>query len=443
MAQNMWQSIFDQDSFVQTFAYAMPETNSIPGDGVITGYGVVSDRLFFTAIQTGDGMGQIQATKIAKIIQLAIKQGAPFIFFMNSQGLRLEENFDALSGYGEILQAISLANSEIPTICVIEGNCIGTAATIASMFDFVIMIEGAGYASVRTGMTQLEYETNCNANACSANGFATIVCKKEDFPKCMEQLINYLPDNASTGTDDYDGCADDPNRYCSYCDSLQTEDCYDVRNVLREISDDQLFFEVWKDYAPSVVTAFARFGGKVTGIVANNTSVENGVIEDAVCKKISVMIDYCDRFSIPLVTLTNTIGLTNDDPADLTNLSASTALLATSYIHADIPKLNIIIGKAYGNSSLLINSHRTGADYVYAWKQASICIGKPEGMALLYYRDQISNAQDPVEARQQAIVAYKEQHCSPVFAAQKAYIDDVISAGETRARIINFIQMMA
>ena len=440
MSLELWKSIFDEASFVQTFAYAMPDNNEMPGDGVITGYGAVSGRLVYTAVQTGDGLGRIQAEKIAKIVQMATKRGAPFLFFMNTQGIRLDEGFDALSGYGTILQAISMANSEIPTVCCIEGNCFGTASVLASMFDFVIMPEDGSYASVQTSMDKTAYEGIASSQACSRKGFATLRCAKEQLSDLIAKLIHYLPDNASSGTDNYDGTTDDVNRCCSYCESLRYDDVYDVRDVIKEIADNQLFLEVWNDYAPSVVTAFARFGGHVACIIANQPTEAGGMMNDASCKKASMIIDYCDRFSIPLITLVNTSGLSEDISEEQLNLSSSAALLATAYVHAEMPKLSMIIGKSYGNSCLLMNSRALGADYVYAWNHASICVGKPEVNALLYFTEDISNAADPVLRRNQAIETYRNQYCVP---AQKGYIDDIIAAGETRARIINFIQMMA
>lgn len=443
MVQDRWKSIFEPDTFVQTFAYVAKDDCDTPGDGVLTGYGAAFGRLIFAAIQSGDGLGKVQADKITKTIQLATKRGAPFFFFMNTKGLRLDEGLDAFAGYGTILQAISQANNEIPTVCVIEGDCLGIAAVIASLCDFVIMMNGVSHVSLRTALDDQAYANAGISGACGKNGFASIICDEGDYVQRLHQLIDYLPDSTYSGTDNYDGCTDDVNRFCSFCDSLNAEAQYDIRNVISEIADDHSFVELSNNFAPAVVTAFARFGGTVMGIIANQSMVNDGVINDSVCRKMASMIHYCDRFSIPLLTLTNTVGLSDDFDEEKVDFASVAAFLASSFIQTEIPKLNIIVGKAYGSGGLLMNSRQTGADYVYAWNCARISVGKPETMALIYCKETITNASNPVQAREDALKQYKEQYCKPEVAAQKGYIDDIMIPGETRARIINFIQMMA
>lgn len=445
MEQTKWKSIFDEDTFVQTFAYSMPGDGVCAGDGVLTGYGAAFGRLAFAAVQSSEAIGSIgavHASKIAKTIEMATKHGAPFLLFMQTSGGRMDEGLDVLAGYGAMMQALSNANDEIPTICVIRGDCFGASATIASMFDFVIMIKNQSHASAVTAVTEENREAATGTDTCSANGFASFVCSEDDLCDVVRHLFDFLPDNSTSGTEDYDGSTDDWNRPCSYCASILPDTSYDVRDVICELADYGDFLEIWSDFATAAVTGFARFGGRVIGVISNQSTVNEGKINEAVCRKIVMMIDYCDRFNIPLLTLTNCNGILNNLSDEQNGLSAATGLLASAFIRARVPKLNLIIGNAFGNGAILMNSREVGADYVFAWEQARISVTNPEVAALMVYRDEIAGGTDASKARLEAINKYKELYCLPIYAAQKGYIDDIIPAVQTRARIISVFQMM-
>ncbi|MBP3391429.1 MAG: hypothetical protein J6L76_01410 [Clostridia bacterium] len=443
MEMNRWKSIFDTDTFVQTLAYAMPEDSSCPGDGFMTGYGAVAGRLVFAGVQDiaclGGTVGQVASLKIARTIEMAHKHGAPFILFMESSGTRFEEGLSALSGYGEMLRALNGANGEIPTVCVIDGNCFGVCATLAGLFDFVIMTEESGYASV---LSKEGPNPKNNAAACAAEGFASMVCKKAEIADTILRLLDFLPDSIHSGTDDYDGSQDDFNRPSFVCDTLQTETSYDVRNMLTDLADNGRWIELWSTYGQEMVASFARFGGKVVGILANQPSVKNGALSMNACKKAAAMIDFCDRFTIPLLTLTNSPGYADEDAHAQGDLIQASSLLAQAFASSSIPKLNIITGRAYAGALLLMNSKQVGADYVYAWDTAGICMTTPEIGALLTKRDEIQASDSPIVTRAEVIENYKNHACSPILAAQNGFVDDIIPAGQTRARIINFFQMI-
>lgn len=443
MEMNRWKSIFDTDTFVQTLAYAMPEDSACPGDGYTTGYGAVSGRLVFAGVQDisylGGALGHISTSKIARTIEMARKHGAPFILFAEASGTRLSEGLTALSGYGEVLQALTRATGEIPTICVIDGNCFGLCATIAGLFDFVIMTEECGYASV------LSKEGPNASNAaiqCGKDGFATFVCKQDEVAGTILHFLDFLPDSAQSGTDNYDGSQDDFNRPSLVCDRLQGDIAYDVRDVLTDLADNGDWIELWKDYAPELVVSFARFGGKVVGVLANQSCKGNGALTIKACKKATTMIDFCEAFSIPLLTLTDCPGFSDENKNTQSDLTQASAMLAQAFAGSSVPKLNVIIGRAYAGALMLMNSKQMGADYVYAWETAGISMVTPEIAALISERDTIQTSSAPAEKRAELIELYRKNECSPILAAQKGFVDDIIPAVQTRARIINFYQMI-
>lgn len=443
MEMNRWKSIFDADTFVQTMAYAMPDDGTCPGDGFMTGYGSVSGRLVFAGVQDVsylDGaFGCVSTAKISQTIKMAHKHGAPFILFMNASGARLSEGLNVLSGYGDMLRALNDASGEIPTICVIEGNCFGICATIAGLFDFVIMAEDSSFASV------LSKEGPVSANGaskCGEEGFATFVCKQEEIADTILHFIDFLPDSAVSGTENYDGSQDDFNRPSIVCDQLKGNTDYDVRNMILEVADCNDWIELWANYAPELVVGFARFGGTVVGILANQTSVQNGALTIKACKKATSLIDFCDRFAIPLLTLTDCPGFSDEDKDTQGDLIQASSMLAQAFSSAKVPKLNIIVGRAYGSTLLLMNSKQLGADYVYAWDSAEISMITPAIGALMTYRKDIQTAASPVSKRLDAIDAYSKDQCNPVLAARQGFVDDIIPAVQTRARIISFYQMI-
>ncbi|MBR5280794.1 MAG: hypothetical protein IKU26_07515 [Clostridia bacterium] len=443
MEINSWKSIFDTDTFVQTLAYAMPGEGACPGDGFMTGYGAVSGRLVFAAVQDldylGGAFGKVSASKIARSIEMAHKHGAPFVMFIKASGARLEEGLNILSGYGDILSALNKANDEIPTICVIEGNCFGVCATIAGLFDFVLMTKENSYASVLTKDGPVPEN---GASKCGEDGFATFVCKQEDLSATILHLLDFLPDNVQSGTEDYDGAQDNMNRPSVVCDQLQGSTDYNVQQILTEIADSGDWIELWKDYAAELIVGFARFGGKVVGVLANQPAVKEGALTIQACRKATAMIDFCDRFGIPLLTLTDCPGYFNNDKVPQGDLIQASSMLAQAFTGSSVPKLNVIVGRAYGSALLLMNSKQVGADYVYAWETAGINVITPEINVLLTEKEAIETADSPAAKRTELIEAYRKHACSPIVAAQQGFVDDIIPAVQTRARIISFYQMI-
>ena len=464
MVQEICNQVFDKGSFVQTYAYmvspygntAQKNGETAAGDGVVSGYGTIAERLVYCAIQDSSclrgALGTVHAAKIVRTIDMAVRMGAPFILFIDSAGARLEEGLDVLSGYGEIMKSMSTASGQVPLISVIVGGCPGAAATAASLADFVLMTEqeksylclnGPELIKANTGKTVALKEMAGAVFQGTVSGAACIVRQTEAACfAALKDLIDYLPDNSLSGAP-YSECGDDPNRDCAVCREKKTFEAYDVRDVISEICDNHAFFELYEGYAANIVTGFGRFNGRVAGIIANQSAMEDGMLNTAACGKASALIDFCDTYHIPILTLTNTPGFAADEKEEGSGAAAASAMLASSFANSNVPKLNVIIGKAYGNAYIVMNSRHIGADYVYAWPGADIAAMSPEANAVILYQDEIKNSEDPIAKRTELAAVYRKTYASPYYAASKGFVDDIMEPGETRGRIISAFEMMA
>lgn len=450
MNNNILNELFDTNTFVQTNSYVVSAASlQEAGDGVITGYGAVNGRAVFAAMQDESvlkgAVGNMHAQKISACIDMALKAGSPFVFLIDSAGARINEGLDVLIGYGKIIKSLSAAIGAIPTIAIITGKCTGAASVIASMFDFTIMAEDSYFAF--SGTDSLAAKTLKDVKAIgTASGSlkaGKVSLSAKDRAACFEKakdLLNYLPDNCQASPIESENL-DDINRLI-YTSGFGTFDSYDVKDLIFQLADNNQYIELNKDFAPSAITAFTFIGGRAVCIIANQPSVDDGVIDTDACNKISSMLAFCDKFSVPVVTLTNTCGFSSSLKDEQDKISAAAALLATSFANSDITKINVITGKAYGTSYLVMNGKNTGADIVYAWQGSDISVITPEAGALLAYSDEIKASQNPIEAREEFITKYRNEYTTPMHAAYKGLVDDVISPAETRARIISALYLL-
>lgn len=450
MNKDILNDLFDTNTFVQTNSYVVsPLTEGVEaGDGVITGYGSIDGRAVFAAIQDETvlkgSVGITHAQKISSCIDHAVKSGTPFIFLINTAGARINEGLEVLAGYGKIIKSLSSAIGVIPTISIVNGSCTGVASIIASMTDFTIMSEDSYFAF--SGKDALSSTTiNDIKNICNSKGnskYGKVSLTATNISECFikaKKLLDFLPDNCENLPYDTD-VTDDINRKVDGSD-FQTFAEYDVKDLIKQITDNGDFIEISSEYAKNAVTCFARIGNKSVCIIANQPLFNQGLLTNDACDKISSVLAFCDKFSIPVVTLTNTAGFEVSIEEEIKGVSSSAALLATSFANSEITKINIITGKAYGSSYLIMNGKNTGADIVYAWDKADISVISPEAGALLVYNDEIKNATDPKKAREEFINKYKNQFSTPMHAAYKGLVDDVISPSETRARIISALYL--
>lgn len=442
--------LFDANTFVQTNSYIVSPSTEVleAGDGVITGYGSVDGRAVFAAIQDESvlkgAVGIAHAQKISKCVDMAVKTGSPFVFLINTAGARISEGLDALKGYGKIIKSLSRAIGEIPTISVITGKCVGAASIIASMTDFSVMSDDSYFAfsgqDSLASTTLSDVKKVCDSNGVSKTGRVTLTAsnRAECFAK-VKELLCYLPDNCQSDILETE-TSDDFNRSIN-ADKFDTFAEYDVKDLISQIADDASYIELFSDYARSVSTCFAKIGNKSVCIIANQPSENNGVLDTNACSKISSVLAFCDKFNMPVVTLTNTCGFAVSVDEENNGLSSAAALLAASFANSEMTKINIITGKAYGSAYIVMNGKNTGADIVYAWDKADISVITPEAGALLVYNNEIKSSANPNDARKEYIQKYREEFSTPYQAAYKGLVDDIISPAETRARIISALYL--
>lgn len=442
--------LFDANTFVQTNSYIVSPSTEVleAGDGVITGYGSVDGRAVFAAIQDESvlkgAVGIAHAQKISKCVDMAVKTGSPFVFLINTAGARISEGLDALKGYGKIIKSLSRAIGEIPTISVITGKCVGAASIIASMTDFSVMSDDSYFAfsgqDSLASTTLSDVKKVCDSNGVSKTGRVTLTAsnRAECFAK-VKELLCYLPDNCQSDILETE-TSDDFNRSIN-ADKFDTFAEYDVKDLISQIADDGSYIELFPDYARSVSTCFAKIGNKSVCIIANQPSENNGVLDTNACSKISSVLAFCDKFNMPVVTLTNTCGFAVSVDEENNGLSSAAALLAASFANSEMTKINIITGKAYGSAYIVMNGKNTGADIVYTWDKADISVITPEAGALLVYNNEIKSSANPNDARKEYIQKYRDEFSTPYQAAYKGLVDDIISPAETRARIISALYL--
>jgi acetyl-CoA carboxylase carboxyltransferase component len=464
-ARERLEKLFDENSFVEVDAFVETraidfdmQKKKVPGDGVVTGYGTIDGRLVFVSSQDftviGGSLGEAHARKITKVMDMAMKVGAPFISINDSGGARIEEGIDALSGYGEIFFRNTLASGVIPQISVIMGPCAGGAVYSPAITDFVFMVDKTSYMFI-TGPQVIKsvtgedvtFETLGGSEVHNEkSGVAHFRSANED--ECISEirrLISFLPDNNLT---DPEVCLsnDDLNRIDEGLLELVPDTSnkpYDMKDIITRVLDNGDFMEVQKHFAKNIVVGFGRLNGKTVGIIANQPQVMAGVLDVNSADKGARFIRFCDAFNIPLVTFTDTAGYLPGTDQEYSGVIRHGAKLLFAFSEATVPKINVIVRKAYGGAYIAMNSKHLGADVVFAWPSAEIAVMGPDGAANIIFRKEIAAAEDAIAAREQKIEEYRSKFSNPYIAAARGYVDDVIDPATTRARIINALEMLA
>ena len=457
--------LMDEGSFIEVDAFVkhrctefnMGQTEA-PADGVVTGYGTVDGRLVYVYSQDftviGGSLGEMNAKKICKIQDMAIKMGAPIIALCDSGGARIQEGIAALSGFGEIFSRNVMASGVVPQITAIMGPCAGGASYSPALGDFVFMVEntsemfitGPSVISAITGeKITLEELGGASAHA-EKSGVAHFTAP--DDKSCLDsikKLLSYLPSN-NLEESPYIDTNDEINRISQELMTVVPDDsnkAYDIKNVISQIVDLGELFEVQKDYAKNIVVGFARMNGSTVGIIANQPNVMAGALDVNSTDKAARFIRFCDCFNIPLVTLTDVPGYFPGLEQEQNGIIRHGAKLLYAYAEATVPKVNVIIRKAYGGAYIAMSSKHLGADAVFAWPTAEIAVMGPEGAANIIFRDDIKNSANPVETRKEKIEEYKNKLANPYEAAKYGFIDDIIEPDSTRPRIIAALEMLA
>ena len=433
------------------------ENVEIPADGVVTGHGRVDGRIVFAYAQDftarAGSLGEMQAKKICKVMDMALKAGAPMIGINDSGGARIQEGIDALSGYGEIFFRNSASSGVIPQISAIMGPTAGGAVYSPAMTDFIFMVKGSSYMfitgpNVIKAVTREEISFEDLGGAMTHNeksGVAHFACESdEDAIWEIRRLLSFLPSN-NMEDPPYFPPTDDPYRMDQALDTIIPDSpnrAYDMKAVIASIVDDGDFFEPHQYYAKNMVVCFARLNGHVIGIIANHPNYMAGCLDIDASDKATRFIRFCDAFNIPMLTIADVPGYLPGSKQEWGGIIRHGAKLLWCYSEATVPKLLLITRKDYGGSYLAMCSRHLGADMAFAWPTAEIAVMGAEGAANIIHARDIKSADDPVAMRKQKIEEYNEKFSNPYCAAARGYVDAVIQPCETRPRLIDALEAM-
>lgn len=449
-------TLLDEGSFVEIGGAVTARSTTFnlqekaaPSDGVITGYGVIDGNLVYVYSQDADvlggALGEMHAKKIARIYDMAMKMGAPVIGLIDCAGLRLQEATDALEAFGSLYHKQALASGVIPQVTAIFGMCGGGLAVVPGLTDFTFMEAKDGKLFVNSP-NALEGNEISKCNTASADyqsktaGLVDGIGAEAEILGQIRDLVCMLPANNEDDMS-YEECTDDLNRICA--DIANASE--DTAIALAQIADNQILVETKKDYAKEMVTGFIRLNGMTVGVVANRSKVYNAEAEveaefDSVltvdgCKKATDFVNFCDAFSIPVLTLTNVTGFAATVESEK-NMASAVAKLTYAFANATVPKVNVIVGKAFGSAYVSMNSKSIGADLVYAWPTAEI------GMMDAKLAAQIMYADADAETLNEKAAEYKELQSSPNSAAARGYVDAIIEPADTRKYVIGAFEML-
>ena len=427
----------------------------LPGDGVITGTGTMSGYAVCIYAQdftvAGGSLGWAHAKKITKIMDHALKLKVPLIGINDSGGARIQEGVNALAGYGEIFYRNTKASGVIPQISVILGPCAGGAVYSPALTDFVFMVDkvskmfitgpeviktvlGEEISMEELGGAKVHSETTGNAHFFAES-------EEECFYQ-IKQLISFIPWNNEKKAETFPKKPPKTRQY--NIDDIMPADPrqpYDVRKVIKSICDDSEFFEVQELFAANIVIGFGRIAGQTIGFVANQPLVLAGVLDVDSSDKAARFIRYCDAFNVPLVTLVDLPGYLPGIDQEHAGVIRHGAKILYSYSEATVPKITVIMRKAYGGGYIAMCSHHLRADFVCAWPTAEIAVMGPEGAANIIFRNEIKNAENPDEMRKQKVKEYKNKFANPYVAAAYGYIDAVVEPRETRGFIVHALEV--
>jgi acetyl-CoA carboxylase carboxyltransferase component len=457
-ARERIEKLLDPGTFTETGMYVTHRASGLgmdsshpATDGVITGWGKIDGRLVYVFAQDftilGGSLGEAHGRKIAQLMDLAYQNGAPIIGLNDSGGARIQEGVDSLASYGEIFYRNTRASGVIPQISIIMGPCAGGAVYSPAINDFIFMVDQNAYMFI-TGPEVVKAVTHEDVDFDSLGG-AVVHREKSgvahftapDESALFNQLrwlLSYLPSNNLTPPP-YIIPSDDPMRLTPELEEVVPTDPqqpYDVHAVIEAIVDEGEFLEVQPDYAQNIVVGYARLNGYPVGIVANQAGYLAGVLDINASDKGARFIRFCDAYHIPLVTLVDTPGFLPGCDQEHNGIIRHGAKMIYAYAEATVPKVAVILRKAYGGAYIVMSSKHLRCDYNLAWPQAEIAVMGPEGAVKIVFRKEINNASDPAATMAERTQQYREEFANPYLAASRGYLDDVILPAETRMRLI-------
>jgi len=433
------------------------DSRSYPGDGVITGHGKINGREVFVFSQDftviGGSLGEGHSQKICKVMDLAYQVGSPIIGLNDSGGARIQEGVDALAAYGEIFHRNVHASGVIPQISCIMGPCAGGAVYSPSITDFTFMVQDTAYMFV-TGPNVVKTVIHKDISAedlggadvhAGKSGVAHFVYPNDILClRAVRQLINYLPSNNKQKAPLLD-LNDPPERSDPALDYLVPENPnqgYDMNILIQSILDGAEFFEVQSGFAKNIICGFGRMGGQTIGLVANQPAVLAGVLDNNASCKAARFVRFCDTFNIPLICLVDVPGFMPGPEQEHGGIIRHGAKLLYAFTEATVPRITVIVRKAYGGAYLVMNSKHIHCDINYAWPTAEIAVMGSRGASEVIYRREIQKAEDPDALLKEKMEDYRMQYLNPFLAAKRGYIDDVIFPRHTRHRLIRTLQFL-
>ncbi len=453
--KNTWQEL---NLFVKHRAtnFGM-EKIEIPADGVITGVARVGDKIVYVASQDftarGGSVGEMHAEKICSIMDLAIKTGDPVVMFNDSGGARIQEGVDALSGYGKIFYRNTLLSGVVPQIAVVSGPCAGGAAYSPALMDFIIMVRGTGQMYI-TGPQVIKEVTGeqidgeklggADVNAQVSGNIHFVADSDEHAIQILNKLLYFLPSNNTE--DGYLQASPDilwkEDNVLNSIIPNNPKESYDMYNIIRHISDHGDFLEVKEHFAKNIIVGFSKINGVTVGIIANNPNFKAGVLDIDSSDKSSEFIRFCNVFNIPLVTFVDVPGFMPGVDQEYGGVIRHGAKMLFAYAASTVPKITVVVRKAYGGAYLAMCAKSMGADRVCAWPSSEIAVMGAEGAANIIFRKDIMKSDNPEKTRAEKIESYKEEFSTPYIAASRGLIDAVIEPKDTRKYIALSLEML-
>jgi len=457
--------LLDHGSFRETDMFVTHRTSEFNlderkylSDSVVTGWGTIEGRLVYVFSQDftvfGGSLGEVHAEKVCKIMDMALKNGAPVIGLNDSGGARIQEGVVSLGAYADIFLRNTMASGVVPQISAIMGPCAGGAVYSPALTDFIFMVRRSSYMFV-TGPDVVKTVTHEEVDfedlgGADVHGSTSGVChyvaeNESDCLYMIRMLLSYLPQNNM----------EDPPLVANADDRLRTEEAldtlvpddpskpYEIRDAIRMVVDNGVFFEIHENYAPNMVVGFARLGGRSVGIVANQPSVLAGVLDINSSDKAARFVRFCDSFNIPIITFVDVPGFLPGTSQEHGGIIRHGAKLLYAFCEATVPKITIITRKAYGGAYDVMSSKHIRGDLNLAWPSAELAVMGPEGAVNIIFRKELAEAEDPDKRRAELVAEYREMFANPYIAASRGYIDDVIEPRHTRPRLINALEMLS
>jgi propionyl-CoA carboxylase beta chain len=430
----------------------------IDGDGFVTGHGLIHGRPVFVFAQDftvfGGSLSESNAQKIVKVMDLAMKTGAPIIGLNDSGGARIQEGVASLAGYADIFLRNTLASGVVPQISAIMGPCAGGAVYSPALTDFVFMVEGTSHMFV-TGPDVIKTVTHEDVTKEDLGGAVTHnsvsgvahfqATNDEDCLRHIRELLTFLPQNNLDGVPRV-ATKDSDDRADKELDTLiptESNKPYDIKDVIRHVVDERYFFEVAQHFAQNIVIGFARMSGETIGIVANQPAHLAGCLDINSSTKGARFVRFCDAFQIPILTFEDVPGFLPGATQEFGGIIRHGAKLLYAYAEATVPKITVITRKAYGGAYCVMGSKHLRTDVNFAYPTAEIAVMGPEGAVNILYKRELQTASNADEVRRTKIDEYRDQFANPFVAAERGYVDDVIEPHETRAKVIRALKLLA